>query len=240
MKKATQKLGSYYNLIADLDLNGVHHYLIGSYVNPYNGIFDGKGHTISNLTVNSSANYVGLFGNATNVIKNLTVVNINVTGDNYVGGLVGYHTNTMTNIKITNSSATGNNYVGVLAGYGNTMNQIIVSGNATGNQRVGGIAGRGNTSKGIYLSGNVTGSSNTNRIYGESSGTKVVWAIQDKVFVNGVNVTGTNQNSNIGLDILESDLTQSKYEELGFVFSATSGNPYWVLENNEMYLRIAE
>ena len=241
LKMATQKLNMVYRLDSDIDLEGVHHYFIGTNANAFSGTFDGNGHTISNLKYeNSNVSYAGLFGNASGPIKNLMLNNMDVFGNNYVGGLVGNYSNTMTNIKITNSKANGNQYVGVLAGYGNTMNQVIVSGDATGVNYVGGIAGRGNASKGVYLSGNVIGSTNTNRIYGTSSGTKVVLAVADKVLVNGSIVTGTNQNSNIGLDILESDLTQSKYEELGFVFTASSGNPYWFIENDELYIKIAE
>ena len=241
LKQVGLQLNKIYRLNADLDLNGVHHYVIGSRTQTFSGTFDGYGHTISNLNLpNQNVSYYGFFGNSSGTIKNLMINDMNAKGNNYVGSLVGNQTGTMTNIKVSNSSAEGTNYVGTLAGYGNTMNQVIVSGNVTGVRYVGGIAGRGNTSKGVYLKGNVVGTSDTNRIYGTSSGTKNVLAVKDDVTVNGNTVTGTNQNSNIGLDVTISDLTQSKYEELGFVFTATSGNPYWELNNGIMNIKIAE
>lgn len=55
----------------------------------YSGIFNGQGHTISNLVVNSDEKYVGLFAQNNGHILNLKVSgNITSSGD-YIGGIVG-------------------------------------------------------------------------------------------------------------------------------------------------------
>ena len=62
----------------------------------FTAIFDGNGHTISNLYINSSANYVGLFGytDVGSEIRNLglehgSVTTTGVSQGIYTGGLVG-------------------------------------------------------------------------------------------------------------------------------------------------------
>jgi hypothetical protein len=60
---------------------------------PFAGVFDGKGHTVSNLTINGK-DYLGLFGYLASgaEVKNQGVVDVNVVGsDTYIGGLVGYN-----------------------------------------------------------------------------------------------------------------------------------------------------
>ncbi len=56
----------------------------------FTGVFDGKGHTISHLTI-TGASYVGLLGGLGEAgeIRNLGMVDVNITGGDYVGGLVG-------------------------------------------------------------------------------------------------------------------------------------------------------
>ena len=62
---------------------------------PFNGTFDGNGHTISNLYVDEpDLSMVGLFGMVyTGTLRDVTVVNANVTGDKYVGAVVGWYGN---------------------------------------------------------------------------------------------------------------------------------------------------
>ena len=55
----------------------------------FNGTFDGNGHTVSGLYFNDPAvSYVGFFGVANGVIKNLTVKDSTFTGKSYVAGIV--------------------------------------------------------------------------------------------------------------------------------------------------------
>ena len=94
----------------------------------------------------------------------------------------------------------------------------------------------------MILSGSVNGTTNSYRALGQSyaASNNNILVISDNVLVNGSTVTSTTANSNNGLDVSLDDLTKTKYIELGFIFSASSGSPYWKLENNEMNLYIAE
>lgn len=66
---------------------------IGTESSPFQGTFNGNGHTISNLTINRpSTDYIGLFGYCTSglSIENLILTDCSITGKYYVGGIVGY------------------------------------------------------------------------------------------------------------------------------------------------------
>ena len=69
----------------------------------YVGTFDGNGKTITNLYINATQAYMGLFGRIyKSTIKNLTFENANVTNtENDIGILAGYagNGNTLQNIK---------------------------------------------------------------------------------------------------------------------------------------------
>lgn len=87
-------------LTTDIDLAGYNLKPIGNAANCFMGTFDGRGHTISNLTITEQAGLgeyeaVALFGwigegSGYGYIKNLKLSSVNVTGSHYVGALVGY------------------------------------------------------------------------------------------------------------------------------------------------------
>lgn len=89
-------------LIADIDLDGKIWNPIGRVIyfpgTSFQGTFDGDGHTISNLKVNSSGmiqngtdySTAGLFGSLAGTIKNLNLKNVDVTSTHFAGALVGY------------------------------------------------------------------------------------------------------------------------------------------------------
>lgn len=76
-------------------MNGIDWTPIGTKDKAFQGEFDGRGHVITNLTVNdSSLEYAGLFGYVSRfsnpaIIKNLGVVGEFIGGE-YVGGIAGY------------------------------------------------------------------------------------------------------------------------------------------------------
>ena len=107
---------------------------LGNIVTPFTGKFDGLGHTISNLTINSSdiATDVGLFGDISGAaIQNLGLTNINITSaNNYVvGGFVGYMDNAST---IKKSYVNGGTIVSLNAnlGEGGFVGQIYDAGSS--------------------------------------------------------------------------------------------------------------
>ena len=100
-----------YELTANLDLASAGDSVtgwapIGGASNAFTATFDGgaPGFTVSNLTINSSLNRVGLFG-ATgpgSVIRNVTLADVNIAGGIFTGALVGRNSG-----SIIDSSATG-------------------------------------------------------------------------------------------------------------------------------------
>ena len=86
-------LSGCYVLTADIDLAQVDFAPIGgdAETGSFSGVFDGNGHTISNLNV-FAGKYAGLFGCNEGVIKNVVLKDVNVYGSRYVGGVVAENT----------------------------------------------------------------------------------------------------------------------------------------------------
>ena len=144
---------------------------IGDSNNKYQGTFDGNNKTITNLYINASQYYMGLFGcTYEGTIKNLTFEYANVTNtNNYAGVLVGnaYGGSTLQNIKISNTcQIKGGKYTGGIAGYlvGNAYNCVNYA-TVQGIQYIGGLCGHysrsrtGNSMTACANYGNVTASS---------------------------------------------------------------------------------
>ncbi len=149
--------GKYVELTGDIDLSDIEWTPVGtgtrngkSYSdNAFKGIFDGKNHTISGLTITSASSKdyaVGLFGVVDGgTVKNLSLtnVNINVTNSDLAGGAIGMMVNNATADHITvGGSVIGHDGVGGIVG------RMIISGtisNCTNNANVtssyGGIGG---------------------------------------------------------------------------------------------------
>ena len=75
-------------ITADLDFQDQGVTSIGTVLHPYTGCFDGGGHTFSNLKIESSGNYIGLFGVVSGgaTIKNFVLdETCSITGSSYVG-----------------------------------------------------------------------------------------------------------------------------------------------------------
>ena len=82
---------SYYQLSSDVDLSGIEEWIpIGTGSgNSFKGTFNGGGHSITGLHIDSESDYVGLFGYCYEAtIKNLSVTG-RVSGKSYVGIIVG-------------------------------------------------------------------------------------------------------------------------------------------------------
>lgn len=103
----------------DIDLNGLEWTPIGTSEKPYKGIFDGNGHTISNLKITGYNSNVGFFGDTRNgEIKNLTINNAKVSGRLNVGVVAGNpYTSKYSDIKVTGHvEVNGMAYVGGVGG----------------------------------------------------------------------------------------------------------------------------
>ena len=127
--------GKAFKQTQDIDMGSISNFTpIGSQPNNYNptpfsGTYDGQGHAITGLTVNTSSPYAGLFGYMQDgSVRNLTMVNPNVTsndnsnGSKYAGGIVGdIQNSTIENCKVINptlktNSGNGNNNKGAICG----------------------------------------------------------------------------------------------------------------------------
>jgi hypothetical protein len=109
------------------------------------GVFDGNGHTISNLTINASTkDFVGLFGyvDSAGQIKNLGVVNVNVTGRYIVSGLAGHNDGLLTSCYATGSVTGTNDYIGGLVGRNaGSITSCYATDSVGGDWDVGGLVG---------------------------------------------------------------------------------------------------
>jgi len=177
---------------------------IGTFTTNFTGTFDGLGHTISNLTINTPSAYrVGLFGvtSATSMISNVGMVGGSVSGDSAVGGLVGFNFGgTINNSYATGSviGGTSSFFVGGLVGEGGgTINNSYATGSVTGGSFVGGLVGVADsgTISSSYATGSVTGGTNGSFVGGlvgaDNSGTI------SSSYATG-SVTGGTNGYNIG------------------------------------------
>ena len=202
-----------YKLTTDITINtnGTSWTPIGTdYNNPFQGTFDGDGHSVKGLYINTDQTYQGFFG----YIEKGTVKNLNVTGDitstyihsnsnGLVGGIVGS--------LYGNSYVIGCSYSGSITGTGSGTKiggicgsvydsyvigcyntSAVTSTTQKSGLHCGGIAGStgsaGTYIIGCYNTGAVTGTNNT-RVGG------IVATNQGKVIMGCYNtgiVTGTN------------------------------------------------
>lgn len=80
----------YVYLDSDIDMSTISSAAIGTASAPFMGVFDGKGHIVSNFKINSSAKFQGLFGFIKGgVVQNLRLEGSSITGGNYSGTIVG-------------------------------------------------------------------------------------------------------------------------------------------------------
>jgi hypothetical protein len=77
---------NHYELLNDLDLTGS-----WTPIADFNGVLEGNGYTLSNLTIDSSSNNQGLFANflSNAEIRNLILKDFDITGASHIAGLVG-------------------------------------------------------------------------------------------------------------------------------------------------------
>ena len=150
--------GEYIILKNNINLNNQEWIPIGNDRNSFRGNFDGGNHTVTGMRIsNSSADYVGLFGECTrynidSAIKNITVENSVITGKVHVGAIIGYAGEiNIENCQSVGNTVNGNKKVGGISGsvVGSVSSaakivQCYNSSTVTGENFVGGIVGAGN------------------------------------------------------------------------------------------------
>ncbi|WP_117625022.1 GLUG motif-containing protein, partial [Sedimentisphaera salicampi] len=136
---------------------------------PLRGSFNGAGYKILNLYIETSLDYLGLFGKIDNgEVRNLGIENVQITGSSKcVGGLCGMNKGTITNCYATGSVSGGwdSNDLGGLCGRNiGTIENCYATGSVSGGWYLGGLCGKndyGGTIKNCYSTGSVSGDENS-------------------------------------------------------------------------------
>ena len=138
---------------------------IGSDTNRFSGIFEGNGHTISNLYINRIAEAsLGLFSvvDTDGEVNNVGLLNVSVEGsESNIGGVIGLNYGRITNSYATGAVTGTGDEVGGLVGDndGRVMNSYATVA-VTGNDDVGGLVGNnGGSVTNSYATGGVAGNS---------------------------------------------------------------------------------
>ena len=192
-------------LANDINLDGIAWTPIGQ-SNAFSGTFDGKGHTIEDMSANVTSGYAGLFGNVRGMVKNVQVTG-SVTASGKVmavGGIVGYSAggtvqNCLSKVNILASQV---NYpVGGVVGdssnnpsdnTSSTVNLCWNEGTVTGGSgSTGGIVGTNSN-------GTVTNCANFGEVKGSSTAGGIVGIGTAANSYNLGNVTGA-ENTTYGI-----------------------------------------
>jgi|GEM_PF-4817591 len=165
--------------------------------NAFDGVFDGRGHTVSGLTINTGDSFLGLFGFVSGTVKNLTV----------------------------NGEISGNDVLGLVAGFSTgRLENCHVRGSVSGDINVGGIVGRGyGEIIGCSSTAEVSGSSNVGGIVGYANNT--ISGCRNKWLVNGSGkyvggVVGYHENGGVLMNCVNHARVQSQSEYVGGVAGA--------------------
>ncbi len=123
---------------------------LGTTALPFEGTFDGQGHSISGLYIISTGNDVGLFNFAKGAtFKNFSIINSYYSAAERVGSVVGRIRDVGCTFENIYSEAIikGNYQLGGLVGTilnyaeGSTFEKCVFAGKITGKQKIGGIIG---------------------------------------------------------------------------------------------------
>jgi uncharacterized repeat protein (TIGR02543 family) len=193
--------GVYFQVGSDIDLSGVQSTFNGvggsGINNKFSGIFDGKEYTISNLHIEGTSSYVGLFGyiyGAT--IENVIIDGATVQGNEEIGAVVGRigGGGTVQNCFVINSTINGSKYVDAI-GY-------VYSGSASGNHYRN-CTINGTVSSDVFtltvpsgITATVTPTVSYNSVDYFAAGTAVTLSVPSGYVMQNVEVNGTAATDN--------------------------------------------
>lgn len=121
LQNISNNWSGHYILNTDLNMAGIAFTPLGSEDQPFSGVFNGNGHTIENLNLQSgTATSTGLFGavNKSGVVTNLNLTDAEAVGRYDVGILAGENAGFIQNVKV-DGSVSGYSNVGGLVGANN-------------------------------------------------------------------------------------------------------------------------
>lgn len=241
-----------YKQTEDIDLNNALYDPIGVFKEDdilyqsitFDGVYDGNKHKITNLFVNTSKDYAGLFGRTSrhSVIKNLSVYG-NVTGSNVcTGGIVGEvgyggqiincsFSGSVTGPRLTGGITSGLRGGGTVSGcYVNADIKTELSGN---DAWAGGIMGRSNVgfasnSENAIISNNYFVGTVSGSVTGGIVGKTVIESVKDNISTcsnnyflktDGLAASGDGSISSNNGTALSENILRSADEMLGSPFS---------------------
>jgi filamentous hemagglutinin family protein len=150
LQNVSTNVGGIYALGRNIDAGSIANF---TPIQNFTGLLDGQGQTITNVTVASTAQNVGLFGSigSAGVVRNLNLadVTVNGLGSQFVGTLAGTNAGTISNVSATNvavsvgSNGNGGGLVGLNIGaIANAFatGDVIGAGGNNGFTTLGGLA----------------------------------------------------------------------------------------------------
>jgi len=170
LQEMNNEPSAWYELGNDIDASDTINWNSGEGFVPisvFQGTFDGQGHNITDLFINRSRNFQGLFGEVGYIlgveVKNVGLINVHVSAGSHVGGLIGYDSGgTVENCFVT-GCVIGTAFVGGLVGFitgGDTISNSYARVKVNGTYCVGGLVGQHYCDRIVnsYATGDVEGS----------------------------------------------------------------------------------
>ena len=214
-----------YELTADIDLARVDWQPIGSFSEPFTGVFKGNGYTISNLTLKAdNINNIGLFAaiGGRGRIENVGLVNVDISGGSNIGSIAGYNFGTIINSYASGKLIAKINNGGGLVGRNNSQGKIVnsyahVDVNANG-VSAGGLVGW--NEGGSIVNSYATGDVRTNRGFGGG----LAGRNNRDTIVNSYAIGGVRTNSGIvgGLTASGGSIVNSYYRAAAVISGTDS------------------
>ncbi len=242
----------YFKLTSDLDFKDIKFDMLHTSSKPFNGYIDGNGHTLKNISyeTTSAPAYNGIFAYNTGTIKNLNIDTVTFTISRsstlYAGVVAGYNEGTINNVTITNSTikasskstGVGEFYVGLGIGHNSSkgyLDTVKVNGNldVTVNQNVyaGGLIGLDSS----FSSGRVISNSEANVVMNIKLTSIVTSAKEIKTYVGGFVgsilysvIENSKSNSTINIE------AQSKSTQENFKFELHVGGFAGFIQNTSL------
>ena len=199
MKKLHEYPNNYFKLCNNIDMST---YATGDGWKPveeFNGRFDGRGYTISNLVVSRTMErYCGLFGQVKSgaVINNLKLKDVNISGGEFTGAIAGACSGSVSNCQVSGRVSGTSFFAGGAFGiFENGLVQNVVSTvSVNGGENVGGFVGAvtSGTIQCCSANGSVNGTKNVGGFVGKvnPSGTTKISQSYTQTEISSTEVAG--------------------------------------------------
>ena len=245
--------GEYFALMVNIDMSGTYNSATGKSWTPiggienkeFNGTFDGGGHKITGLYINSTNDYSGLFGKlgVNGVVKNLGIEdgNIDGNGKSSIGGVCGLNLGTIENCYYIGAVENGLAFVGGVCGWNSgRIEGCYHSGVVNGTSSIGGVCGISTNARiaNCYNIGDVTASSEGGGVCGTLSGSDIrncysVGAVNGNSSIGGV--CGLKQSGSIFRCYYDSDkCSVGAVDGKDVISDKTEGKPTKEFESGEV------